>query len=195
LKKEKQLWLLAGGNGAGKTTFYRTQLEPIDIPFVNADVLAQQLFPDRPEQYSYEAAKIAESMRLQLLQDGRTFCFETVFSHPSKIDFVAGAKVLGYEIVLVFIHLEPMQLNLARIAQRVSEGGHHVPDEKVKTRIPRVMKLIKQVLPLCDQTYILDNARADNPFQQIAVIRSGRLELKKHPVPGWCQELLPDYHL
>ena len=179
MKKEKQLWLLAGGNGAGKTTFYRLQLEPLGMPFVNADVLAKQLHPDQPEQHSYEAARLAEAIRLRLLQDGRTFCFETVFSHPSKIDFVANAKALGYEIVLVFIHLEQTQLNLARVAQRMSEGGHAVPDEKVKARIPRVLQLIKQVLPLCDQASILDNSRADNPFQQIAVIRNGCLELKR----------------
>ncbi len=193
MKKEKQLWLLAGGNGVGKTTFYRLQLEPLGIPFVNADVLAKQLHPDQPEQYSYEAAKITEAMRLGLLREGRTFCFETVFSHPSKIDFVATAKSLGYEIVLVFIHLEQTQLNLARIAQRISEGGHAVPDEKVKARIPRVLSLVKQVLPLCDQAYILDNSRADSPFQQIAVIRDGSLELKQAIVPKWCQELLVDY--
>ena len=193
MKKEKQLWLLAGGNGAGKTTFYRLQLEPLGIPFVNADILAKQLHPEQPEQHSYEAAKIAEAIRLRLLQNGRTFCFETVFSHPSKIDFVANAKALGYEIVLVFIHLEQIQLNLARIAQRMSEGGHTVPDEKVKARIPRVLQLVKQVLPLCDQVYILDNSRADNPFQQIGAIRSGCLELNQTSVPAWRQELLSDY--
>lgn len=193
MKKEKQLWLLAGGNGAGKTTFYRLQLEPLGMPFVNADVLAKQLHPDQPEQHSYEAARIAEAIRLRLLQDGRTFCFETVFSHPSKIDFVATAKALGYEIVLVFIHLEQTQLNLARVAQRMSEGGHAVPDEKVKARIPRTLQLIKQVLPLSDQAYILDNSRADSPFRQIAVIRNGCLELKRVSIPEWCQELLSDY--
>lgn len=193
MKKEKQLWLLAGGNGAGKTTFYRLQLEPLGMPFVNADILAKQLHPDQPEQHSYEAARIVEAIRLRLLQDGRTFCFETVFSHPSKIDFVANAKALGYEIVLVFIHLEQTQLNLARIAQRMSEGGHAVPDEKVKARIPRALQLVKQALPLCDQAHILDNSWVDNPFRQIAVIRNGCLELKQATVPEWCLELLSDY--
>ncbi|SER18016.1 Predicted ABC-type ATPase [Nitrosomonas sp. Nm51] len=193
MKKEKQLWLLAGGNGAGKTTFYRLQLESFGIPFVNADILAKQLHPDQPEQHSYEAAKITETIRLHLLQDGRTFCFETVFSHPSKIDFVANAKAMEYEIALVFIHLGQLQLNFARIAQRMSEGGHTVPDDKVKARIPRVLQLVKQVLPLCDHVSILDNSRADSPFQQIGAIRNGCLELNQVSIPGWCRELLSDY--
>ena len=193
MKPKKQLWLLAGGNGSGKSTFYRTQLAPRGIPFVNADILAKELYPQAPELHSYDAAMLATEMRLQLLREGRSFCFETVFSHPSKIDFVAQAKTMGYEIILVFIHLDIVPLNQARIAQRVSEGGHHVPDEKVIGRIPRTLKLIKQTLPLCDQTYILDNSRADNPFQQIAVIHDGHLELKGLPMPEWCRELLADY--
>ncbi len=193
MKKDKQLWLLAGGNGAGKSTFYRTRLEPLGLPFVNADILAKQIYPEQPEQHSYEAAKIAEAMRIQLLQQGRTFCFETVFSHPSKIDFIAKAKTFGYEIVLVFIHLDLVLLNQARIAQRVSDGGHHVPEDKVSSRIPRVLQNIQQALPLCDHSYLLDNSRLDNPFQQIAEIHNGQITLKEDPLPEWTNGLLKDY--
>ncbi|OQW43320.1 MAG: hypothetical protein A4S08_00730 [Proteobacteria bacterium SG_bin4] len=193
MNRRKQLWLLAGGNGAGKSTFYRTRLASNGLSFVNADIIAKLLYPQEPEAHSYHAAKLAEHMRLQLLRQGRSFCFETVFSHPSKIDFVAYAKTLGYEIVLVFIHLCDPALNQARIAQRVSEGGHHVPDDKVISRIPRALKLIKKTLPLCDHVYILDNSRADNPFQQLATIRNGHITFRYDAMPGWCQELLRDY--
>ena len=162
------------------------------MAFINADFLAQQLYPNEAEQRSYDAAKIAENLRLELLNEGRSFCFETVFSHSSKIDFIAKAKTLGYEIVLVYIHLETTALNQARVSQRVSEGGHHVPSNKVISRIPRVMKNIKQVLPLCDFSYFLDNSRLDNPFQQVAVIRNGQINLIKEPVPTWAVELLSD---
>lgn len=87
--------MLAGGNGAGKSTFYRTRLESLSLPFINVDILAKQIYPEQPEKHSYEAAKIAGIMRTQLLQQGRTFCYETVFSHPSKIDFLAQAKAPG----------------------------------------------------------------------------------------------------
>jgi predicted ABC-type ATPase len=193
LKKDKQLWLLAGGNGAGKSTFYQTRLQPLGLPFINADVLAKQLYPEQPEQHSYEAAKIAEAMRMQLLKEGRNFCFETVFSHSSKIDFVAQAKAMGYQIVLVFIHLDLVSLNQARIAQRVSNGGHDVPEQKVRSRIPRTLHNIQHVLPLCDHSYLLDNSRFDNPFQRIAEIHAGQLLIQKEPLPTWAQELLKDY--
>ncbi len=136
---------------------------------------------------------IAGEIRAQFLLEGRTFCFETVFSHHSKIDFIAQAKAMGYETILVFIHLENITLNQARIAQRVSEGGHHVPDEKVISRIPRTLTYIQQALPLCDYVYILDNSRADDPFQQIAVLRHGRLEITQQPLPEWSKVMMADY--
>ncbi|PHS70327.1 MAG: hypothetical protein COB23_04220 [Methylophaga sp.] len=193
MNKDKQLWLLVGGNGAGKSTFYRTQLESLGLPFVNADILAKKLYLEHAENKSYEAAKIAEPMRMELLQQGRTFCFETVFSHPSKIDFIASAKAMGYEIVLVFIHLENIALSQARVAQRVSEGGHSVPEDKVSSRIPRVLQNIQQVLPLCDHCYLLDNSRLDDPFQRVAEIHSGNISLKVELLPEWAKNMLIDY--
>ena len=193
MKPKKQLWLLTGGNGVGKSTFYNTRLQPLHIPFVNADILAKQLYPDSPESHSYDAAIIASHMRNDLLQQGRTFCFETVFSHPSKIDFIAQAKALGYEIVLVYIHLQSISLNQARITQRVSEGGHHVPDEKVQSRIPRTMANVKQAIPLSDYCYLLDNSEFDNPFQQIATIHQGQLIYIADQAMDWAQTMLEGY--
>ena len=193
MSDRKQLWILAGGNGAGKSTFYRTQLAPLGLPFINAVDIAKEIYPQAPEEHSYDAAKLATEMRFRLLNEGRSFCFETVFSHPSKIDFVAQAKALGYQIILVFIHLENVSLYQARVAQRLSEGGHNVPDEKVASRIPRLLQNIKQTLPLCDQVRILNNSRIDNPFQQVAVIRNGQTIQQEIPLPDWAKDLLEDY--
>ncbi len=186
----RQLWLLAGGNGAGKSTFYRLYLEPRGLPFVNADLIARELFPEAPEAHSYEAARLAEELRQSLLAQGQSFCFETVFSHPSKLDFLGQAKACGYEVVLVFIHLADAQLNMARVAQRVSEGGHAVPDEKVAGRLPRTQALIRQALPLCDEVWLLDNASAEQPFKQVARLRDGRLISSLPLLPDWVVEML-----
>ena len=190
--ENKQLWVLAGGNGVGKSSFYKTRLEPQGLPFVNADIFAKQLFPDQPEIHSYEAAKIVAQIGIQLLEEGRTFCFETVFSHPSKIDFIAQAKAMGYEVVLVFIHLSTISLNQARVAQRVSEGGHK-PENKIITCVPRVLQNIQQALFLCEYCYLLDNSRLDNPFQQIAQLHNGQLVHKVSQLPEWAKILLNGY--
>jgi predicted ABC-type ATPase len=186
----KQLWLLVGGNGAGKSTFYRLVLEPLGLPFVNADRLAQLVYPDAAEERSYEAALLAEQQRNTLLLSGASFCFETVYSHPSKIDFTARAKALGYDVIMVVIHLEQAELNAARVAQRVREGGHNVPTEKLLKRIPRMLKQVKASIPLCDEVRVFDNSSAEDPFQPVMTIKMGGVELHQQPLPRWAAQLL-----
>ncbi len=188
----KQLWLLVGGNGAGKSTFYEQFLKPLNFPFINADILAKQLDEDA-EAVSYKAAKLAEKLRISLLHSGASFCFETVFSHPSKIDFLAMAKALSYEIILVYIHLQNNELNQARVAQRVGEGGHNVPTDKIISRIPRTMANVKQGLPLIDVAKFYDNSSQRKPFLSVALLDRGQLEKQQDVLPDWAVEMLSDF--
>lgn len=184
--------MLVGGNGAGKSTFYRLALEPLGLPFVNADLLARIAFPEDPVTHSYEAAMLAEGLRYQLLQAGRSFCFETVYSHPSKIDFVAHAKALGYQIIMVWIHLESPELHQARVATRVSEGGHPVPADKVISRIPRLLRHVRASIPLVDVLRVYDNSFLDDPFRPVLTIRQGVVERHQLPLPRWASDWLDD---
>ncbi|MFC6673261.1 AAA family ATPase [Marinobacterium aestuariivivens] len=179
--------MLVGGNGAGKSTFYDRVLKPLGMPFINADLIARDLYPDNPEAMSYQAAKLAENLRNEHLESGDSFCFETVFSHPSKIDFIARAKAFGYQVILVVIHVGNSALNRARIAQRVIDGGHRVPDEKVLARIPRMLDHVRLAIPLCDQVRALDNSRLDQPFLPVLTIRGGLRTLHMDPLPEWAQ--------
>ena len=185
-----QLWVLAGGNGAGKSTYYRLFLKPRGLPFINADIIARRLDPDTPEAHSYQAARIAAGLRDWLLRQQSSFCFETVFSHPSKIDLIADAKGLGYEIILVFIHLDTDALNQARVAQRVTEGGHDVPTEKIIQRIPRTVSHIAKALPLVDRARLYDNSSALAPFQPVADINHGQITVYQTPLPDWANSVV-----
>ena len=191
MPNEKQLWVLTGGNGAGKTTFYQQYFADYGIKFVNADLIAKEINPNNSEQLSYNAAIIAERIRNDLLSQGASFCFETVFSHVSKIDFIAQAKGMGYEVILVYIHLVDSSLNEARVYQRTTEGGHSVPTEKIHSRIRRTMKHVKTALTLVDEAWILDNSSLQNRFQQIVVMKSGKYEFKVDPIPDWVKAILP----
>lgn len=159
-----QLWIIVGGNGAGKTTFYRHFLNPYSIPFINADDIARDIWPDDPENHSYEAAKLAEDMRHRHIRARSTFCFETVFSHPSKIDFIAFAKAHGYQVILVYVHLQEDDLNCARVVTRKAQGGHGVPETKIRGRIPRTIENVKAAIPLCDVVKMYDNSDNEFPF-------------------------------
>ncbi len=131
--------VVAGPNGAGKSTFVETFLEPTGILVVNPDDVARGLSPDTPEALAYEAARVADAWRRDLVARGVSFCMETVFSDPhgAKLDFLRECRSQGYTVVLIFIGLESADLSRGRIMERVEAGGHDVPDEKIDSRFPR----------------------------------------------------------
>lgn len=188
----KQLWVLAGGNGSGKSTFYRTYLQPEKMLFINADLIAKKIDSEKPEAASYDAARIAERLRTDFLQSGISFCFETVFSHPSKVQFIADAKTLGYEVILVFIHLQNSEQNQARVAQRVSEGGHDVPSDKIIKRIPRTLINVSSALPIVDEFLAFDNSLRTDPYRKIFHIKNRVLHPFVKPLPDWALSILDD---
>jgi predicted ABC-type ATPase len=188
--EQPQLWMLVGGNGAGKTSFYRKFLEPLGVRFVNADLIAHDIAPDRPEAASYQAARIAEYLRFDLIRARASFCFETVFSHPSKLEFVQYAKAQGYEVIMVFIHLDEVQLNIARITQRVAEGGHAVPDGKVIERLTRLIEQVRSAIPVVDRLVMLDNSHLDRAFDWQLEYVDGKLAGHAEPLKAWARHFL-----
>jgi predicted ABC-type ATPase len=194
-----QLWMLVGANGSGKSTFYMKYLKGLGLPFINADLIEKDFFPNenqsknqsKNQSNSYQAARVAEKIRFEQLEQANSFCFETVFSHPSKIDFIGKAKALGYEIVMVFMHLNDPGLNKARVSHRVSQMGHDVPEDKIESRIPRVLNNVRLAIPLCDQVRVLDNSSYENPFRTIAVVKDNTTFHCEYPCPEWLLEILP----
>jgi len=184
-----EVWAIVGGNGAGKSTFYQLFLEPQGIPFINADVIAKEIGPENPEAVSYDAAIIASQQRAKAIQARQNFCFETVFSHPSKIDLLAQAKVAGYDINLVVIYLANVEINKARVKQRVATGGHDVPDEKIVSRIPKTHNNVAVAVELSDSVYVFDNSSYDVPFKRIATKEKGRVTFYEDDTPDWVTSL------
>lgn len=102
---------------------------------------------------------------------------------------IAKAKALGYQVIMVMIHVESSALNLARISQRVVDGGHNVPADKVEARIPRMLKNVSVAAALCDQVRVLDNSRLDDPFQPVLTIKAGVKTANISPLPQWAAEI------
>ena len=167
------LHLLAGPNGAGKSTLFRRVIGPItNLQFVNADELAVRHWPSDPEVHGYEASQIAASVRQELLGGRISFVTETVFSHDSKLELVEAARAVGY-IVHLHVVVIPVDLAVARVADRVARGGHRVPEDKVRQRYERLWGIVAQAVVAADRATVYDNSRADTPFVVVAEFFSG----------------------
>lgn len=158
----KRLDLVIGPNGSGKSTFVEQRLAPL-LPgsaFVNADEIAKSRWPDSAEQHSYEAARIAATIRDKLIDEGESFIAETVFSHPSKLELIERAHHAGYVAVL-HVMLVPVELSVARVAERIVEGGHSVPEDKIRQRFARLWPLVVDAIASTDHATVYDNTAAD----------------------------------
>ena len=177
------LHIVAGPNGAGKTTFFDRVLAPIPLEFVNADNIAVQHWPGDELIHAYEAAELAAQRRDELLRHRRSFATETVFSHRSKVELIQRAVEDGY---LVSLHVILVQEDLAvvRVEKRVENGGHEVPQEKVRSRYRRLWTNIAEAIGLSSEAHVYDNTSARSPFRLLASFRNGLL-LNDPSWPVW----------
>lgn len=185
------MWLLAGANGSGKTTFYRLFLKPSGVRWINADDIARTLWPNAPEEHSYAAGAIAADLREAAISAGADFATETVFSHQSKLALLHSARARGYRVTVVYVHLASAELNVARVSQRVTEGGHSVPEAKIRARRDRVLGLIREALAAADDAVVLDNSDDRDPFRVVARLAGGRVTQAAEALPGEVAALLP----
>ena len=181
------LVVFCGPNGAGKSTLRRITLADTDIPFVNADDIAAREFGDQAAARAYEAAEIAESIRAGLFRTGRSFSFETVLSDPrgEKVRFLVEASAAGYFVVFHFVGLDSPDRSRIRVIQRVQDGGHDVPDEKLAARYPRVMENLRRLLDVPDELVIYDNSSSAEPYRVIARLSRGVLLEIAAAIPEW----------
>ena len=182
------LCVVAGPNGSGKSTFVHEVLEPATgLPFINADEIAAALWPGDEEAHAYDASRAATQARNQALGDRRSFITESVLSHPSKVALVKQAARAGYRVELHVMRL-PEQVTVARVAYRVSAGGHTVPPDKIRERYHRLWRLVACARAIAHRATFYDNSRS-KPFQQVAAYERG------HPVgtptwPTWTPDVL-----
>lgn len=186
------LHLLAGPNGAGKSTYVARILEPVThLPFVNADVIAAERWPDAQSEHAYEASRAAADERARLLAEGQSFITETVFSHPSKLELVDVALACGY-LVNLHVILLPVDLAVHRVAERVQyEGGHNVPEQKIRERYARLWDLIAKACTRVDRAEFFDNSTAEHPFRRVAERQNGFL-IGDPDWPAWTPAALTD---
>jgi len=193
----RRLRVFAGPNGSGKSTMIhalrevRVDNRPIDFGiYVNADDIAAAL---RENSFDFPAYELSLVIRERLLNEGRKISIETVFSHPSKLEFMRRARAQGYKIYLYFVATESPDINISRIKEvRVRQGGHDVPENTVRERYGRSLNLLYDAAELAYQGYFFDNSKSAmerriEPFAHFKVVQGrkvwDRIELEQ--VPDW----------
>jgi len=162
MENSKNVYIIAGPNGAGKTTFAREFLpQYAHCPnFVNADLIAQGLSPFLPASVSIKAGKLVLSQIDEFAARKVDFGFETTLSGKLYVNLLKRLKSNGYKLHLFFLWIPASSLAIARIKQRVIEGGHYVADVDVKRRFVRsIDNFIKIYRPLVDTWFLFDNSK------------------------------------
>jgi predicted ABC-type ATPase len=157
----KNLYIIAGCNGAGKTTASFTILpEILDCKeFVNADEIAKGLSPFQPEKVSFEAGRIMLNRVNELLLMNVNFAFETTLATKSYKSKVVEAQKNNYTVALLFFWLQNVDLAIERVKTRVLEGGHTIENEVIRRRYKNGIKNLFEIyLSVVDEVMIFDNS-------------------------------------
>ena len=165
----KNLYIISGCNGAGKTTASYTVLpEILDCrEFVNADEIARGLSPFNSDSVAIEAGRLMLKRIDELLEKDETFSIETTLATKSYINLVRRAQAKGYVVKVLFFWLNSPKLAQLRVLERVANGGHNIPQDVINRRyVAGICNLFNLFMKEVDSWVIFDNS--DNPRKQIA---------------------------
>lgn len=172
-----KLYIIAGCNGAGKTTASYTVLpEMLDCKeFVNADEIARGLSPFNSGQVNFQAGRLMRQRMEELMSEGADFAFETTLSTRSYVDFINRARGYGYFVSLLFFWLPSPEQAVERVYMRVLSGGHDIPKDVIFRRYERGLhNLLNLYIPICDTWDIYNNSSADADIKIIACGECGK---------------------
>ncbi|MFV0469267.1 MAG: zeta toxin family protein [Dysgonomonas sp.] len=163
------LYIIAGCNGAGKTTASYTILpEMLECKeFINADEIAKGLSPFQPEKASIDAGRIMILRMEEMLKQEQDFAIETTLATKTYASFIKRAQKLGYFVTLLYFWLNSPELAIKRVEDRVKSGGHNIPKEVIRRRYKSgIQNLFALYTPISDYWMVVNNS--ENPFKIIA---------------------------
>ena len=157
------LYIIAGCNGAGKTTAAYRLLPKVfnTVEFVNADEIARGLSPFNPSGVAFQAGRIMLGRIEQMLEKAESFSFETTLSGSMYLNFIKKAKAKGYGITFFFVYLNSVNLAIDRVAIRVSKGGHSIPKDAIERRYHKGLRNFYRFAAEANDWYIYDNSGSE----------------------------------
>lgn len=167
----KRFYILAGANGSGKSTIARVLLPAEGIVYVNPDDIARDLNPGNPVAARIEAGREALRRIDALIGKGESFAIESTLSGSTYVKVIEWARSLAYTVVIAYIFVDSPEVCIARIAARVRNGGHYIPDDDVRRRYVRSKgNFVKRYAPVADSWSLFYNGES----QIVYVARGGK---------------------
>ena len=202
-RKKSQIYVLAGVNGAGKSSVGGAMFEKVGQEFFNPDVVAREVRQESPEINQEEAnAKAWEEGRRLLemsLIERRDFAFETTLGGNTMTELLEKAATAGIDVHIWYVGLETVELHIERVRLRVAQGGHDIPDMKIRQRYDRSRLNLLHLLPRLAELRLFDNtAESDAPMHRwpepklLLQWHRGRI-VRKHKLrqmPEWAKPIL-----
>jgi predicted ABC-type ATPase len=186
-----ELIVIAGPNGSGKTSVTQKFLHhewSDGTIYINPDDVANEMFGDWNSQEAViKSANYCAELREKCLQNKESFVFETVFSAEDKVEFLYRAKQAGYFVRLFFISTNSPEINAARIAKRVMEGGHDVPISKIISRYYKSIANCITISKYVDRLYVYDNSVDNQDARILFRLSNGQLAKQyTEDIPDWA---------
>ncbi len=180
-----RLTIISGANGCGKSTLTSRSSFIYKIPLLDPDALSKALQPSIPGATAVAAARRVLISAGEHIEKGESFAVETTLSGKSYLQMMVDARIRGFEVVLVYIGTENVEINLARIRNRVLAGGHDVPESDVRRRYQRSFKSLPTAIERADHTILFDNSTEEG-YRLIAVLGPSGSQWFD-PVPDWAK--------
>lgn len=177
---QKNLYIIAGCNGAGKTTASFTILpEMLNCnEFVNADEIAKGLSPFQPETVAFEAGRIMLNRINELLEQQVDFAFETTLSSLTYQHTIKRAQEKGYFVTLIFFWLESIELAKERVKIRVKQGGHSIPEDVIERGLKNYFEIY---INLCDSSMLFQSS-IENLIFVMRRHKNSEIEILDNPI-------------
>lgn len=183
--------IIAGINGAGKTSLYHVLKESKHLgDRINIDELAKEEGDWRDPLVQIHAGRTAMARIAEYIQAGRSFHMETTLPGTAIVKQIREAKEYGFMVCLYFVGIDDVKLAIERVHQRMARGGHGIGDKFIVKRYDQLNQNLRRILPLCDVAILFDNTVK---FRQIAILEKKRLIDCDRDLPDWFIDLIDDW--
>jgi len=183
------LTVIAGPNGVGKSTLTASLTVARGTPVLDPDAIARSLIPQAPETAATQAGRVVLKRQHAYVQSGRSFILETTLAGSAVLRLMDDARRRGFNIHLMYIGVDNVQVLLDRIAGRVLEGGHAIPEADVRRRYVRSMRHVKEAIARADEVTLLDNVLDQDP-RLVMTIDQGQSTIHVADVPSWVDSFV-----